>query len=357
MRYLVLALMLAAGLHAEARTEEGEIAGAKFRIDIPENFNGTLLLFCHGYTPVSDSPKLNAMAKALVDNGYAVAQSAYSASGWAVEEGMRDSEALRAYFWKKYGKPKRTIVGGYSMGGQITIAMAESHPEYYDGALPMCAMAAPAYEFFQRRLFDLRIVFDYYFPGVFPPADQMPADYRLTRPTITKMVSLFEGSPEKAAAIRQYFGFKTNSDAAFGIDLGNEILGNLRKRTGGNPFDNRSTIYVGSPDDNALNDGVKRYVADEKAAAYVKANASITGNIKKPMLELHTTYDPLITPTIVNTYTSMVQRAKAESLYAVQYVKRDGHCTFKPDEVLKAVNELSVWVEQGTRPAVGVLQQ
>ena len=36
---------------AAPRTETGEIDGAKFRIDVPENWNGGLVMYCHGYNP------------------------------------------------------------------------------------------------------------------------------------------------------------------------------------------------------------------------------------------------------------------------------------------------------------------
>jgi hypothetical protein len=53
MKILLLGLVLLAPLHAAARTEIGEINGARFRIDVPEKWNGGLVVYCHGY---SDSP-------------------------------------------------------------------------------------------------------------------------------------------------------------------------------------------------------------------------------------------------------------------------------------------------------------
>ncbi len=53
-------------------------------------------------------------------------------------------------------------------------------------------------------------------------------------------------------------------DTAATIVFFTYILKDLQQRGGGNPFDNRSVLYQGSPDDNALNDGVKRYAADPR---------------------------------------------------------------------------------------------
>ena len=47
------------------------------------------------------------------------------------------------------------------------------------------------------------------------------------------------------------------------------VLKDIEQRSGGNPFDNRNTIYTGTANDNALNDGVKRYAADQGALTYL----------------------------------------------------------------------------------------
>jgi hypothetical protein len=50
-RFLNLFAILSTVLCAAPRTEIGEINGAKFRIDVPENWNGGLVVYCHGYNP------------------------------------------------------------------------------------------------------------------------------------------------------------------------------------------------------------------------------------------------------------------------------------------------------------------
>ena len=39
-----------------------------------------------------------------------------------------------------------------------------------------------------------------------------------------------------------------------------------------------------------------------------------------------------------------------------QYVKRDGHCNFSPDEVGRAFDELVIWTHGGARPVPGLLK-
>src|SRR5512144_2071127 len=107
-----------------ANVETGTIAGAAYRIDIPASWNHGLVVYFHGYavTPVQ-LPARDPIAPQLrqfLDRGYAVAQSAYSATGWAVEQALADGERLRVHFGAKHGKPRETLAAGMSMGGTLT---------------------------------------------------------------------------------------------------------------------------------------------------------------------------------------------------------------------------------------------
>src|SRR5579884_1248182 len=107
-RFLALSLVsIAAALAAEPKTEVGEINGAKFRIDVPANWNGGLVMYCHGYNPdpvaYDGDKKLSPVLAVFTDAGYALAQSGYATGGWAVQEAVVDTENLRRYFINKYG--------------------------------------------------------------------------------------------------------------------------------------------------------------------------------------------------------------------------------------------------------------
>ncbi len=82
--------------------------------------------------------------KYLLDNGYALAGSAYSSTGWAVKDALHDQIALLNYFSKTYGEPERTIAWGHSLGGMITAGLVQRNPERFAGALPMCGVLAGA---------------------------------------------------------------------------------------------------------------------------------------------------------------------------------------------------------------------
>ncbi|MFI4951445.1 MAG: prolyl oligopeptidase family serine peptidase, partial [Caulobacterales bacterium] len=125
----------------------GTIGAAAYLVDIPARWNGTLLLYSHGYAaptggnPASDAG--DATTKAwLLENGYALAGSSYAGTGWAVADAFRDQVALLATFSAKFGKPKRTIAWGHSLGGIITAGLIQLHPELFAAALPMCGVLA-----------------------------------------------------------------------------------------------------------------------------------------------------------------------------------------------------------------------
>jgi hypothetical protein len=126
----------------------------------------------------------------------------------------------------------------------------------------------------------------------------------------------------------------------------------LEQRSDGNPFDNRNIIYSGPPDDNALNDRVKRYAANPRSIAHYYTP---TGRLARPMLAVHTTYDPLV-PRIPNAYSLLTEQMGTKSLFVQQYVKHDGHCAIDNTEVGRVFTALREWKTSGVWPPAGALQ-
>ncbi len=153
----------------ETKVETGTLGGSHFRIDIPVNHNGGLVVYCHGYGGGGarfDEKPLGQLYQVFLNAGFAIAQAGYSRGGWAVKEGIEDTVALTRYYVDKYGKPKKTVVLGHSMGGILSLALIEKFPELFDAALPICGPLDVSLHFIQKRAFDLLVVFDYYYPGV-----------------------------------------------------------------------------------------------------------------------------------------------------------------------------------------------
>jgi len=357
MRILVCLLLSAALGWAQPKTETGEINGAKFRIDLPEKWNGGLVMYCHGYNPRPasfDNPKPSPLLNVFLDQGFALAQSGYAGGGWAIQEAVQDTEALRRYFASQYGAAKETYVTGHSMGGFLTMVLLETFPNSYDGGLALCGPLAAAQWFMERRLFDFRVVFDHYFPGALAPPAKVPPDYAMSPAQNQELAKLLDSKPQQAEILRRWAGIRTNLEMAGLLVFYTYILKDVQQRAGGNPFDNRDTIYEGTPDDNTLNDAVTRYAADPRAVEYLRRYYTPTGRLTRPMLAIHNTYDILVPPWTTNPYSMLARQSGAESLFVQQYVKRDGHCAIQPAEIGRGFSQLRQWKAGGARPPSGM---
>ncbi|MBN9146381.1 MULTISPECIES: alpha/beta hydrolase domain-containing protein [unclassified Novosphingobium] len=129
------------GRGAKPETAEGTLkSGAKWAAQVPVNWNGTLLVWGRGYSARLGAPELApANAKALLlEKGYALLASDYGAAGWSLAEAVPAQTQAIAAFAQIYGRPKRTIAWGNSMGGLVTTALAEAAKPAVDGAIAFC---------------------------------------------------------------------------------------------------------------------------------------------------------------------------------------------------------------------------
>lgn len=149
----LLAVLMAALLTApaaaepEPRTHRGFIDGAEYLVKVPHDWNGTLVLFSHGYYPEAYPPPpgfimlstAEQSADWLLDHGYALAASNFrGVTGVTVEPALRDQIRLLDWFEDNVGHPRRTIASGMSMGGLIAVRLAERNPHRFDGVLAQC---------------------------------------------------------------------------------------------------------------------------------------------------------------------------------------------------------------------------
>ena len=143
---LVLMCLAAVPAQAATTTIAGSFAdGAKYLIEVPSPWNGTLLLYSHGYvTPGSANPAQDVgdpgTRAFLLANGFALAGSSYATTGWAIHEALVDQIAVLDLFNAQVGQPTRTIAWGHSLGGIITAGLIQRNPQRFDAALPMCGV-------------------------------------------------------------------------------------------------------------------------------------------------------------------------------------------------------------------------
>jgi alpha-beta hydrolase superfamily lysophospholipase len=345
---------------AEMVVDTGTVGGAAYRIEVPAGWNGGLVMYAHGYemegTPFQpEQPRHAEFRQAFTSRGFAFAQSWYRAYGWAVQEGMEDTEALRRHFVARYGRPDSTFVTGHSMGGLITAATIETRGAEYDGALPFCALLAPPLDVLRTRLFDVAAVFDYLYPGVLTRAPgglaELPA---APAPSPAAVAAAIRADPARAERLGRRFAIRPENVPGV-VWFYAVILRELQQRAGGNPFDNRGSAYHGLGDDVALNRGIRRYAADPAAAAWLAARFSPSGRVDDPVFAVHTSYDPVVEPDQVDRYRAMAQLAGAGGRFAAAYVVADGHCVFTGAQVGAAFDALRTWAATGAPPTEGEL--
>jgi pimeloyl-ACP methyl ester carboxylesterase len=272
-RFTVMLVVFFACIAVHAKTEFGKLQGAEFRIDVPDNWNHGLVVYYHGYDAqdhgmgFDEKKPLEPWLAMFTKAGFAVIQSGYSQGGWALEQAIPETEALRRYFVDTYGQPKDTYVAGASMGGMLTVMTIERTPESYVAGLDMCGAVSDAPTLLGRA-FDLRVLFDYYFPGLLPNPAKVPADFEISEKLGKQVKELLQSKPRAAATLRRFWGLRDDKDLTNDVVFATWVLKDIERRAGGNPFDNRNTVYTGSANDNELNDGVKRYTARHNALAY-----------------------------------------------------------------------------------------
>lgn len=337
--------------------DSGDLEQAPYRVDIPANWNGELVMLLHGYEPkgmprATPWPQNEASAGFLTD-GYAVAQSAYASQGWAVADALDDNERLRSYFSQKYGAPRHTYLVGFSLGGQVALTSLEKHPDQYDGALSLCGVNAPTTRVFEDALTSL-VAFDYFFPNAaeLPPSGiSDPAAPVMDQGSVVTAAESALAGNESAAGILAAHAQVSREGLAGVISLHYLLLREMQERAGGMPVDNRATNYSGFGDDVAFNKGVHRYSGGDAAMRYLLGAGSLSGKITKPVVLQYNNNDPTVPERYHLIYPTMVSAAGGEIQPLTLPPVGDGHCDFSPEQVRDAFKDLTGWSNSGHRPA------
>lgn len=347
----------------------GVSGGAGWRIEVPEEWNGVLVLYAHGFrgTGLELTVSMPRIRRWLVSHGYAWAASSYSKNGYDVRQGVKDTHGLGELFNGLVGRPVRTYLTGHSMGGHITGVAIEQYPNAYAGALPMCGVMG------DNELFDFFLDYNLVaaaLAGVdaeFP----FPADYQ------TVVV------PAVKAALGPLFPFALNAQGAKLRGVVEQLSGGTRPAFGtsfaawgnflftvgttggtigvapGNVQDNWATLYqidadpALSADEVALNAEVLRVAQDPQGRrADGLANIpAITGRLPIPVLSLHTIGDLFVPFSMEQIYARRAAAEGASGMLVTRGIRDHGHCGFAVAEEERAFADLVNWVENGDRPA------
>ncbi|HEY3377162.1 MAG TPA: SAM hydroxide adenosyltransferase [Armatimonadota bacterium] len=119
---------------------EGVLGPCLIKLAVPAKWNGQLLLIAHGMRgdkePLSaDFSTETLLFKTLLQDGWLIASTSYRRNGYIIDDALEDIDLLRKHVIATYGQPKRILLVGGSMGGDIVVLLAERHPDQYAGAL------------------------------------------------------------------------------------------------------------------------------------------------------------------------------------------------------------------------------
>lgn len=334
----------------EQVTCEDSLDGAKYKILLPTKWNGTLLLYSHGYRQADAAPPdfqapstdpepapgyaegETGLADALLGQGYALAGSAYGSNGWAVADGVKADEDLYNYFVSEVGKPNRTYVWGDSLGGLITQVFAEKHPDWVSGAAPLCGVLGGPVANVDLSLDVAYALKTFVNPNLklsgFTSWDDAVQNWVTTAKLLQKQAAnVSEGVPKillTAALVDApsqtgtYDGASIESQVKGYAEsvltaLGYATFGryDIEQRVGGNPADNSETDYSArvSDSERALIETVspgatdkllgelakgERVTADAAARDAFAGTGTPTGAVQDPTITMHTAADPLV---------------------------------------------------------------
>jgi len=140
--------------------------GSGYRIEVPKNWNGRLVMYAHGYNGTGPDLTVSnpGIRRHLLDKGYAWAASSYARNYYDVRAGVEDTNALALAFTKiasdkgrALTAPSKVYIMGVSLGGHVTAAavdeeniLAAKNKVRYHGAVPMCGVLGDTelYDFF-----------------------------------------------------------------------------------------------------------------------------------------------------------------------------------------------------------------
>lgn len=349
--------------------------GAGYRMEVPQDWNGDLVVWAHGYrgTGLELTVDNGPLRAHLISNGYAWAASSYSRNDYDVATGVQDTHAVTTLFNGKVAKPDRVYLVGASMGGHITGVAIEQYPNLYDGAMPVCGVMGD-YELFDYFL-DVNVTAqalagvdsgfpvgeDYLVsdvPAVKAALEGIPGTFPFTlNPTGEAWKSLVEiesggDRPVFDQGFLLWNGFA--GDFLFGLGTGDGTL----VRSPGVAVDNADAVYQVDADpelnalEQSLNDSVTRVEADRQGRAGngLSQVPKVSGDIRIPVLSMHTLGDLFVPFIMQQAYAERVGANGASDLLVQRAIRDVGHCSFHSSEWERGFDDLVNWVENGVKP-------
>jgi len=363
--------------------------GAKFKIRVPANWNGTLLVYLQG-TKVTPTPEhvvvppvvagsQPALEETLLARGYALAASDFGSMDMQTKEATQDSLALTAYFKGRVGEPKRVLLWGTSNGALVSLKMIEDYPRTFDGAVATCPPAAGFGRGMDRHL-DFSVAYATAFGW---PTDKLgPIDD--LRPGLNFMTDVYpnvnlpkaDGSNRAGwEFIRLGQGISSeafwNTNPVYGQPgwiinlLMATVTRSLNQSYAAGPFtqnldrqyslllDEKIYLKAMGVDPDALlvqMNSMRNITAAPYARDYAERYGSLRGLLRRPVITLHNTTDNVAEARQDSAYRAQVQWWGVSDKLVQTYVKNPGHCAFTSAQLLAALEAMERWLDTGIRP-------
>jgi pimeloyl-ACP methyl ester carboxylesterase len=386
------ALACAAQAAAPVATTEGKLKdGTPYRIDMPEHWNGAVLV---GLDYASRPP--GADAQALLAEGYAMAGTTRTVTGWALHRAAANAVETLDVLETKYGKAALPIQFGQSQGGHIGAVSMQAYPQRWRGAMIRCGGLSGAVGQWQGKLDGLFVAKVLLAPDAKLPVTGIPADWETgTWPAWIAMFEAAEKTPEGRARIafaarvaqlpewsdpRQPEPAPGDAEArARGLadslvrGLLRQGMGSRRQLeslSGGNVSANTGVDYgalLAAVDGDGLVRGLyrkagialdqdlaalaraPRLAADPKALAFVSTSV-FDGDLAMPVLTMNALGDAISPPASQQAYEQAAGRAGKRALLRQTYTHSAGHCAFTPAESVAGVHALAERIRSGKWP-------
>jgi hypothetical protein len=365
-------LLLAVSANAQVTLVSGEAKDSFYQFAVPADWNGTLVIWNHGYSfiPPGPNPDLGPLVDVQLAQGYAVAASSYSQSQWAVFNTRRDIARMVEAFAKQIGEPSSIIMTGASLGGIVTADALERIDEFnIDGAFAFCGAMGGSRVWDGAH--DIRLAYDAVCSDVAPipgGATGLPPELGAIDPnavaiatntclgTLTPPQFRTKDQNERLAKFLAVTKIPENfiiTDMVFATNGIADLIFDPDKLDGGQGLGNIGVVY----DDPDVDATIQRVEADRKAAKKLKRNFTPRGELENEgvkVVSLHTDKDGLVIVENQSEYQGVVDAGNL----SVGVVVEAGptHCGFSPAELVAGWESLRGWLAGAPQPTAGSLQ-
>ena len=349
----------------------GKSAGAFYRIAVPDNWNGKLVVWGRGLNldPLPENPDLGPLADLQLSQGYAVAASSYSQIGWSLFRTAWDYRSLLRIFRKKFGRPDEVILTGGSLGGLVAVQGAELlSRQNITGVYSLCGPLAGSRNW--DTGLDLRLTYDAVcadVPGAYIPGAEfgLPKNSTLTEIEIAAAANQCTGilapphqrTPEQSARLSSILEEITVPEDFFLIlmDFATRVQADLvhdRNKLHGNIGTGNTFVTYDSPEIDALIRRVEPRFFDALNLFFNYTPLGITGDAK--IVSLHTDQDGLV---FVENQTEFRNKVASDQLtIGIVAEEQPSHCGFTEAEAVAGWEELRNWLESDVQPDVVGMQ-